>query len=745
MTTTGHHDQEIAHENTITTAAYRELDRLRDEAAHAAAKTKLDKPGGNHAARAERDAFDQLHTNRHARYKAVENRLIFGRLDRKPDPNTTNPTPQTSYIGRIGITDQHGKQHVMDWRAPLAAPFYRATAAHPEGIARRRHLTIKNRTVTHLEDDILDLEATNQLGLTNHHGEGALMSALTTKRTGRMNDIVATIQAEQDQIVRDDINGTLIVQGGPGTGKTAVALHRAAYLLYAHRTRLDNSCVLVLGPSSVFLRYISQVLPALGESSVVLATLGSIYPGIYADTHDSDHAATLKGDPRMADLLAKAVANYQRVPKKPLTFRLYGKTLTLTPKTIRHAANRAKNRGPHNVARETFLKNLLNNLADQVLKGGGANISKNEKQEVIADLAAEHDIKTALNRLWLPLTPTKTLRALLALPDRLHAANTWLTPIQQAHLWRDYDEPFTIDDIPLLDELAELIGDPIPTNAPTKNNDNYANQVIDMLKDAGVDTPVTGDMLANRVRDTGPNTTLAEQAAADRTWAYGHVVIDEAQELTPMQWRTVLRRIPTKSITAVGDLAQTSSTLGARNWRTMLKPFVGDRLRVSELTVNYRTPTQIADLAQSIARELDVPLTPTSSVREGDFAPQISCVGDLVVGAVDAAVAQHDALGDGTCAVIVPVDLVQPVASLLRERLSGATVGVGKDGVDNTVAVMTAPETKGLEFDGVVVVEPAALVSASAGGPNDLYVAMTRPTQRLHVVHHQPIPGYQDA
>lgn len=736
--TTNPHDQEIAHETTIATAAYHELDRLREEAATAAAKTKLDKPGGNHAARAERDAFDQLHTNRHARYKAVENRLIFGRLDRTP----TDTTPQTSYIGRIGITDQHGKQHVMDWRAPLAAPFYRATAAHPEGIARRRHLTIKNRTVTHLEDDILDVEATNQLGLTNHHGEGALMTALTTKRTGRMNDIVATIQTEQDHIVRDDINGTLVVQGGPGTGKTAVALHRAAYLLYAHRTRLDNSCVLVLGPSSVFLRYISQVLPALGESSVVLATLGSIYPGIYADTHDSEHAATLKGDPRMAALLAKAVSNYQRIPTKPLTFRLYGKTLKLTPKTVRHAANRAKNRGPHNTARETFLKSLLNNLADQTLKGGGTTINKNEKREIIADLAAEHDIKTSLNKLWLPLTPTKTLRALLALPERLQNANTWLTPTQQAHLWRDYDEPFTIDDVPLLDELAELIGDPVPTSKPTKNNDDYADQVIDMLKDAGVDTPITGNILADRVRDTGPNTTLAEQAAADRTWAYGHVVIDEAQELTPMQWRTVLRRIPTKSITAVGDLAQTSATLGARSWQTALEPFVGDRLRVSELTVNYRTPTQIADLAQLIARHLGVPLTETSSVREGECAPEITHVDDLVAGAVEAAVAQHRALGEGTCSVIVPVDLVQDVAEALRAKLSDVSVGVGKDGVDNTVSVMTAPETKGLEFDGVVVVEPAALVAAGSGGANDLYVAMTRPTRRLHIVHHQPIPGY---
>ena len=313
----------ITEEQSYVSMLYSRLDDLREQAATSlAASLKEDAVGATMQARSERDAIAGRYSDQVARYSAVEGGLCFGRLDYDDG--------QRSYVGRIGLFDDAGDYEplLLDWRAPAARPFYLATAASPEGVKRRRHIRTRGRTVVSLDDEVLDVAAARAAGLTHDEltGESALLGALTATRTGRMQDIVATIQAEQDRIIRSDPSGVLVVQGGPGTGKTAVALHRAAYLLYTYRQQLETRGVLIVGPNATFLRYISQVLPSLAETGVLLCTLGDLYPGVRARRYEPAATAALKGRTEMADVLAAAVEAYQKVPegKLSVTWHLTG-------------------------------------------------------------------------------------------------------------------------------------------------------------------------------------------------------------------------------------------------------------------------------------------------------------------------------------------------------------------------------------------------------------------------------------
>lgn len=741
-------DQELQREQDYVATLYARLDALQREAEQQLTAVRKLNVGGNHQSRSERDTFARLYEDRIVQLREVDDRLAFGRLETVSDDDSGEPVYR--YIGRLGLRDEDQQPILLDWRVPQASAFYQATAATPLGARARRHLLSKGRRIIRIEDEILDAELLGGNAANLHQGEGALLAALTAQRTGHMSDIVSTIQAEQDRIIRSDLKGVLVVQGGPGTGKTAVALHRAAYLLYTHRDRLKNSGVLIVGPSRSFLQYIEAVLPSLGETGVVLASVGQLYPGVEATREDTPAVAALKGQTLMADLIARAVKSRQRVPAAPQTLIVNGDRLTLAPQLIEHAIHRARAGGkPHNEARVTFVKNALGALSREwlaQLKAQGRSMDDTDLPMLREDLRLADDVRVALNTAWLPLTPEKLLQDLYARPQWLAQITPRWTPEQRALLARPRDAEFTIADIPLLDEAAEHLGEYNVVDAAKKREQKEqrkrdvenAELAISNMEVKGL---VNAKALADNFAELGDRATMSERAALDRSWTYGHVVIDEAQELSPMQWRLVLRRGPLRSFTVVGDIAQAASAAAATSWKDALRPVLdasleAGRWRLEELTVNYRTPSQIATVAETVAIAHQLPITPSRAVRASQWPVEV------VTDVVDT-VRRDRSLHAGTLAVIVlDADIDVLHATLTAEF--GDDVGLGALGLTRNIALLTPQDAKGLEFDAAIVVDPSAIIAASERGAGALYVAMTRATQRLYVVSDGPLPdGFQ--
>ncbi|HEY3436498.1 MAG TPA: AAA family ATPase [Actinotalea sp.] len=773
----GRQDQ-VREEQDAVDVRYHRLDELRGQTAARLAEVRRVGPSGSPQNRSERDAFATLYEDRIAQLDAVEQRLTFGRLDLTDGG--------TRYIGRIGLTDVEHTSLLTDWRAPAAQAFYRATAAQSDGVVRRRHLVTRGRVVTGLEDEILDLDVLSDgdgaAVLSGLSGEGALLASLASARTGRMGDIVATIQAEQDAIIRSDLAGALVVQGGPGTGKTAVALHRAAYLLYAHRRLLERSGVLLLGPSHTFLRYIDQVLPSLGETGVVTSTIADLFPGLSATGSEDDAVAEIKGRSVMASVVARAVRERQRVPAEAVTVSVEGTPVTITPHDIRDAIARARRTGrPHNLARVVFVREMLSRLANQYVAALGYAVAPEDRAEVLEELRSTREIRIALNLAWMPLTPERLVEDLLTRPARLETAGPQLTAAERAALLRPPGHAWTPADVPLLDEAAELLGEDdqaeraqAAANARRRAEDlDYARQVLASSGSSG--GLVSAEVLADRFSHSGPAMTTAERAAADREWTYGHIVVDEAQELSAMAWRMLLRRCPTRSMTIVGDVAQTAASAGAHQWAAALDPVLRDSWRLAELTVNYRTPAEVARTAQRVAVAAGLPVSHLTSAREVPDALEVVTVtsatlAQAVVAAATSALERTapegadgaqgaqgaelaystDAAGGrdgdrtgGSEAGRVAVIVARHDVGRVHAALAASPVGEhlrphgSSSLLDARLAVMTPLESKGLEFDVVVVVEPAAIADPSVG---DLYVAMTRPTQALVVITTGPLP-----
>lgn len=764
--------QEVAHEQAVVKMLYARLDELRGIARARLASVRREGPSGSPQNRSERDAFATLYEDRAAQLDAVEDRLAFGRLDLSAEAAAKDDSP-VRYVGRIGLTDDNHKSILTDWRAPAAEPFYRATALAPAGVVRRRHLVTSGRTVTGIEDELLDMAHAAEHASTLS-GEGALLAALAQRRTGHMTDIVSTIQGEQDRIIRSDLGGALVVQGGPGTGKTAVALHRAAFLLYAHRRLLERSGVLLVGPSRAFLRYIDQVLPSLGETGVVSTTISELLPGIHASTQDSGPVAEIKGRLIWTDIIKQAVRARERVPEHDQHFRLDGYDLVIRRSDIRDAMSRARRtRKPHNEARITFVRDVLGRLAAQYAEKARRSLDSEDRAIVLEDLRSHRDVRIALNIAWFPLSAKRLVDDLFAKPHRLEQAASDLTAAERALLYREKFAPWTESDIPLLDEASTLLGeDDSVARAEAKARDaeraealEHARQVISSGGASGGMFTVDAEMLADRFVSSGARMTTAERAAADRQWTYGHVVVDEAQELSPMAWRMLTRRVPTKSMTIVGDVAQTSSMAGARNWADALNPVLRGQWRISELTVSYRTPASVADAAQRVAAAAGLPTSPLTAAREIDGAivdvPVTAAAGSSLgaapviprtvadhVGALAAEFVGKD--GAGRVAVIAAPAIVPELRAAVAATLPDAVGAREAQRLstqrpeDAQVTVVTPRETKGLEYDAVVLVEPADIVAASPdrlGGWSDVYVSMTRPTQRLVVVHAQGLPA----
>ncbi len=738
-------DAEVRREQSYVDSLYARLDQLRARTAEDLAAVRRAGPSGTPQNRSERDAFATLHEHRLAQLEAVEDRLAFGRMDLT--------SGERRYIGRIGLSDPEQRQLLVDWRAPASRTFYQATAANPQDVVRRRHLATRGRTVTGVEDEVLDLDAMSADEHSSLAGEGVLMAAVGAARTGRMGDIVATIQAEQDRVIRSEVTGILVVQGGPGTGKTAVALHRAAYLLYTHRERFARNGVLLVGPNALFLRYIEQVLPSLGETGVVLSTTADLYPGLSAADEPRSEVAALKGDARMARVIERAVHDRQRVPEEPRHLRVDGAVIELRPEVVAAARSRARRtRRPHNRAREGFLRDLLEQLADELARAHRSEASDGIRDDLIAELRDSKDVRRELNLAWMPLTAGQVVADLFADPDRLARAAPDLSRRERRLLLRDRDALWTVPDVPLLDEAADLLGEDDTADrlaaqasrAARESELEYARSALSLGGGGGL---VTAENLADRFAQTGPTLTVAERAEGDRTWTYGHLVVDEAQELSPMMWRLLVRRCPTRSMTLVGDVAQVGSAAGASSWAQALDPFAAGRWRAEELSVNYRTPAQVMRLASSMLAAAGVVAPTPESVREGDDPPVARRVmpAELDGSVVTAVRAELASLAGGRLAVVTADGADSRLRSLLGDQLPPDTVGEGRTTLDSPVSVLPVTSIKGLEFDVVVVVEPARLLSASARGANDLYVALTRPTRRLLVLHSQDLPAGMEA
>ena len=723
-------DAELLREQRYVTGLYTRLDAVRSQLLGDLERVRRGSVGGTHQARTERDAMARLLEDRSLRLRDVDDRLVFGRLQAEDGA--------LRYVGRIGLRDDDQQPILLDWRAPQSSAFYQATAATPLGVRIRRHLTTSGRSVTALEDEVFDPEHIPED--TTLSGESALMAALSAQRTGRMHDIVSTIQAEQDRIIRSEARGVLVVQGGPGTGKTAVALHRAAYLLYAHKERLARNGVLVVGPSRSFLEYIEQVLPSLGETGVVLRTVGQLYPGVDAAAVDAPEVSAVKGRVAMADVLRRAVHLRQVAPEHPVDVEVNGVVLTVHPSTIQRAIRRAQQtRKPHNVARVTFVKDALAELTAQLVErvaARGSTVDDEDRRMLREDLRTAPDVKVLLNTAWLPLSPEKLLGDLYSRPQYLARAAPELSPRQRELLARPRRAPFTVGDVPLLDEAAELLGD-VDVTGDARAQAREAQRARDIenaeqaIVNMGVEGSVDAETLAAGFAEEDARLTTAERALVDRSWTYGHVVVDEAQELSPMQWRLLRRRGPLRSFTVVGDLAQSAAVPPATSWAEAIGVLTDD-FRVERLTVNYRTPRAITELAESRALRDGLPITPSTSVRDGE-PPEIlrGPRADLPERVVDAVRADRERGDGGSLAVIAPAGLVAE----LHDRLSSALderVGYGARGLGAPVSVLDPWTAKGLEFDSVVVVDPDAV--AAEAGPGSLYVALTRPTRRMVVV-----------
>ncbi|MFF5564835.1 HelD family protein [Streptomyces sp. NPDC012623] len=764
--------EELRNEQQFVSLLHERLDVLR-ERAEAAVESATGQVTTVRQARVERDISVAEQSGLVARLNAVESGLCFGRLDFAADGTEADDGTgrgAVRHIGRIGMRrdDRERTPLLIDWRAPVARPFYLATGHTPMGLRRRRHITTRGREVTALHDEIMDLDDTTRTGHENRDADAVLLSALNSARTGRMSDIVQTIQAEQDRVIRAPYQGVLVVEGGPGTGKTAVALHRAAYLLYAHREQLARRAVLIVGPNPAFLGYIGEVLPSLGESGVLLATVGELFPGVVATGTDTPGAAEVKGRADMARVLAEEVRGRQTLPDPVLEIRHedHG-TLTLDRDTADEARRRARDTGlPHNEARPVFAFRIIDALTEQLTERIGADplggpnlLDPSDIAELGKSIATSGDVQAAIDSLWPTLTPRQLVGDFLADPGRLAPADAAAVRRAGPRTGADGTDDWTPADVPLLDEAAELLGEDDSAARAVAARErqeriDYARGVLELsygsrtqeFEDKDDDESevlaahdiIDADRFADR-HEEADTRTAAERAAADRTWAFGHIVVDEAQELSAMAWRLLMRRSPNRSMTLVGDPAQTGDAAGCDSWSQILEPYVQDRWELTRLGVNYRTPAEIMEVAAEVRRTADPLFEPPASVRSTGEGPVVrsALTAELARRAGEMATSlASDQPGEGRLAIIAPTPLLPALAAELPDAAGGDTPDLTRP-----VVLLDARRAKGLEFDTVVVVDPEAIMDGSPRGTNDLYVALTRATQRLAVVRDAEVPS----
>jgi DNA helicase IV len=776
-------DPELAAEQAYVTAAYARLEAMRAAAERVRTAYADVRAGGTHQARLERDIAWDVTQRRLADLDIGESPLVFGRLDLERGVRW--------YVGRLAVEDESHTPLVVDWRAPVAEPFYRATAVEPMSVVRRRHLiTRKGREVTGLDDEVFDQDAVEDEGL-GVAGEGALMAALERNRTGRMGDIVATIQHEQDEAIRADAHGVLVVGGGPGTGKTAVSLHRAAYLLYTHRRRLANQGVLLIGPSPVFLRYIEQVLPSLGEQDVQLSTISGLKPRMQIVAADASAVAALKGDARMARVIQRAVSDRERPLARDLIVLIDGLRVRLSRSdTARIIEGTRRRRNTHNENRQYVARRLSDLLvaryknaairsyrergissdtsSDNVTSlfdrdtGFDASIAstlargeptpEGWEQELRARFRTRPEVKEALERIWPVLSGAELVNDLFGFRALVRSASgTVLNEDEQELLHRRRDPdvskaPWTEGDLALVDEADSLLGPveaarPAPRRRSSGGGDTYdtAERVINDLGLRGFADAAT---LADRFGDSnGSNSNASNGNAQEGSFeprTFGHVLVDEAQDLTAMQWRMLARRCPSGSMTLVGDPGQASKPGAVASWDDVLSHLpTHNATRFVSLSINYRTPSEVMDVASQLLAVAAPTVEPSRSVRStGEYPYFVSVDHDDLIATTEARTRAALAR-TGAVAVIAPPALHPAIVASLADV---GAVSTASEALDAPVAVIDPTSAKGLEFDHVIVVEPAQLVNADQAGLRLLYVTITRTTKTLTVVHAEALP-----
>ena len=729
--------EELRAEQEHVDGAYARLDELRSGASALAEEVIGLGRGGSLADRVDRDARVQLSLARRAALSVGERPLCFGRLDTEDEDRL--------HIGRLGVSDQAGEPLMVDWRAPVAEAFYRATSADRRGVVQRRHIRMKGRRVVGLDDELLTRKG-NAAG-SGLVGEAALLSSLEQARTGRMGDIVATIQSEQDTAIRAPMRGVLVVQGGPGTGKTAVALHRAAYLLYAHQFPLASQGVLVVGPNPVFCRYVGDVLPGLGETGVRLSTPAELVsaPAGAEMVYDPAEVASVKADLGMADRLGQVVRSHQRPLDEVAHVGYAIHRLALTPGDSARLVTSAGAEPTYRAGRAKLEGLLLAYLFRRVERAdrraartGLARRPTVDRKRVIDRLRGSDDVRALADRMWPELTPEAVVHE--ALRRRRHRTVVRLERTRSGpagrsgrpdRAARDQAPPAATDGaaprrgpgthavlrgpsagVSLLRVRTVAIGGPLGVRASRLPED-----LADRGGHGARGVPAgPGDHRA------GQRHPLRDRRGKPAGETFGHVIVDEAQDLTPMQWRTLARRCPTGSMTLVGDLGQAKHPWSARSWSAVCEQAAPHTPhQVFELTINYRTPEEVMRLAASVLAEVAPDLRPPVAVRTCGEDPVVTVTSADRLADSAREAAQHEAalVGPGKVVVIHP---------------PGEVDAVDADVLDRPVAELDVERVKGLEFDSVVVVEPAA---HSAG---QLYVALTRTTRRLVLVHSRRLP-----
>lgn len=724
--------EEIRLEQQHMDRARARLEELRAGAASIGAALLDQGQGGLLSDRVERDARADYAARVRAGLAIGDLPLCFGRID--------TDGHERFHIGRLGVLDRDGEPLVVDWRTPVAEPFYRATPGERMGVRSRRHIRMRATRVLGVDDESL-VDPSQASGLV---GEAALLASLTRARTGRMGDIVATIQREQDVAIRAPLREVLVVQGGPGTGKTAVALHRAAYLLYAHHFPLAHQGVLVIGPNPVFCRYVEDVLPGLGQTGVRVATAASLGHRS-AGRRDPDELGAAKGSLEMVSALRAAIAAHEQPVTQTCHVGLGVHRLAVTAGDSAALIEAARAAGPHNEARAVLEKGLLRHLLARV---GQANRRARESGlEVSAATASRRwslgalrrspEVRSLADRLW------PVLSAEQVVDEALRAVGLPGLDVER----------LSEHDVALIDEADHQLGRnppaegrPAPRPAGMDETMERTLSAMGLLPDCpacGAELSLERRMLVcgacgrsvpartllspealRQISEITERVEVTRRSALDPETleTFGHLIVDEAQDLTPLQWRMLSRRCPSGSMTLVGDLGQSKYPWSLPDWKSVAALAAPDRpVRVLELSVNYRTPAEIMDLA---ARVLDLAhpgARPPESVRRSGERPLVVAVerpADLAERVLAVSRQEAERVAPGTVAIIRAGAGAEADASVLEEQILELDVA----------------QARGLEFDSVVLVEPADYPSA------ELYVALTRATRRLVLVHAAPLP-----
>lgn len=611
--------------------------------------------------------------------------LCFGRIDEDPVESLVDD-PDRWYVGRRHIEDADGEPIVVDWRAPVAIPFYRATAIDSQGLARRRRFSCEGDELLAIFDERLD----DPDGAAGTGIPDPVLAEIERGRSGEMADIVATIAAEQDEIIRAPLEECLLVQGGPGTGKTAVGLHRGAFLLFEHREELSRSHVLVIGPNRVFLRYVANVLPSLGETAVTQATIASLLSSrVRVRADDDPEVAEIKGRIEMADVIQRIALGRITSPDDPVRLPAGLRAVTIEPDAVRQAqATASEATLPLNDSKGVYAELLLREARRQLIDRA---VDTEDLQRAIPELRRSEPFRKLVDRTWPSFSAPMLVRLLLgsraarnrAIHDVLPSDDLEL--IHRRPAKRIADEPWTEADLALLDEAGAL--------------------------------------------------------SAGRGRVYGHVIVDEAQDLSAMALRAAARRSTGGSMTILGDIAQATGIGAQSGWEPLAAALGinGERARRTELTVGYRVPGPILDFANRLLPTTAPDVTPSTSIRQRGSEPERHQVEPEAIAPTVASIVDTFTGDWSTVGIVAPAELIDPILEALTKAGIDAADTRAATALDRAVSVLEPPTAKGLEFDATIVVEPA-LFAALPNGLRLLYVALTRAVQRLAIVQSEPLP-----